>query len=145
MPHKGGKDSLVRTFNRILASAALLPLTAVAVLPASAAPARAGAVTVQCGSTTYHAWANGNGQFTPAHDTASTSTLVPLAFGPSTFTVTDPTGVVVDSGTDPGGAKGSSANAAGAQWCTFSLSGTDPDGFTFSLSGSVLGKVTPIG
>ena len=135
----------MRPTNRILlASAAVLPLAAFAALPASAAPARAGAVTVQCGATTYQTWVNGNGQFTPAHDLASTSTLIPLAFGPTTFTVTDPNGVVVDSGTDPAAAKGSSAHAAGAQWCTFSLSGTDEAGFTFSLTGDVLGKVTPV-
>ena len=129
----------------LLASAAVLPFVAVGTLSASAAPARAGAVTVQCGAMTYQTWVNGNGQFSPAHDLASTSTLVPLAFGPTTFTLTDPNGVVVESGTDPAVAKGSSAHAAGAQWCTFSLSGTDEEGFTFSLTGDVLGQVTPIG
>ena len=128
-----------------IAAALTLPLAAAAVVPASAAPARAGLVTVQCGSTLYQTWVNGNGAFTPAHDLGSTSTLVPLAFGPSTFTLTDPNGVVVDSGTDPGAAKGRSANAAGAQWCSYWLSGTDGDGFTFSVTGTVLGKVTPIG
>jgi hypothetical protein len=136
----------VRPTTRILlTSAAALPLLAIAALPASAAPARAGAVTVQCGATTYQTWSNGNGQFTPVHDLASTSTLIPLAFGPTTFTVTDPNGVVVDSGTDPAAAKGSSAHATGAQWCTFSLSGTDENGFTFSVTGDVLGMVTPLG
>lgn len=136
----------MRSSARLTVAAALtLPLAAVAVVPASAAPARAGLVTVQCGSTLYQTWVNGNGAFTPAHDLGSTSTLIPLAFGPSTFTVTDPNGVVVDSGTDPGAAKGQSANAAGAQWCTFWFSATDPDGFTFSVSGTVLGKKTPIG
>jgi hypothetical protein len=135
----------MRPTNRILlASAAVLPLAALAALPASAAPARAGAVTVQCGATTYQTWVNGNGQFTPAHDLASTSTLIPLAFGPITFTVTDPNGVVVESGTDPAAAKGSSAHAAGGQWCTFSITGTDEAGFTFSATGDVLGMVTPL-
>ena len=135
----------MRPTARLTVAAALtLPLAAFAVAPASAAPARAGLVTVQCGATLYQTWVNGNGSFTPAHDLGSTSTLVPLAFGPSTFTVTDPHGVVVDSGTDPGSAKGQSANAAGAQWCTFWLSETDADGFTFSVTGGVLGKITPV-
>ena len=128
-----------------MAAALTLPLAAGVVAPASAAPARAAFVTVQCGSTLYQTWVNGNGQWSPAHDLGSTSMLVPLAFGPSTFTITDPNGVVVDSGTDPEAAKGESANAAGAQWCTYWLSVTDGDGFTFSVSGPVLGKVTPIG
>lgn len=128
-----------------VAAAATLPLAVLAVAPASAAPPQAGHVTVQCGSTTYQTWVNGNGAWTPAHDLGSTSTLVPLAFGPSTFTVTDPSGVVVDSGTDPGSTKGQSAHSAGGQWCTYWLSGTDPDGFTFSVTGGVLGKVTPVG
>ena len=136
----------MRSSVRVTTAALLtLPFVAVAVAPATAAPARAGLVTVQCGPTLYQTWVNGNGSFTPAHDLGNTSTLVPLAFGPSTFTVTDPHGVVVDSGTDPGSAKGQSANAAGAQWCTYWLSVTDGDGFTFSVSGPVLGKVTPIG
>lgn len=128
-----------------IAAALTVPFAAIASLPAAAAPARAGLVTVQCGSTTYQTWVNGNGAFTPAHDLGSTSTLIPLAFGPTTFTLTDPSGVVVESGTDPAAAKGSSAHAAGAKWCSFSITGTDEDGFTFSVTGAVLGKVTPIG
>lgn len=128
----------------LLAATVALPLAALSALPASAAPAQALPVTVQCGGATYQTWANGNGQFTPVHDLGSTSMLIPLAFGASTFTVTDPGGVVVDSGTEEGAAKGQSAHAAGAQWCTYQLSVTDELGFTFSVSGDVLGMVTPL-
>jgi hypothetical protein len=64
------------------------------------------------------------------------------AAAPGTY---DPNGVVVDPGTEPATAKGNSARAAGAQRCTFSVSGTDEEGFPFSLTGAVLGTVTPLG
>jgi hypothetical protein len=128
-----------------LAAASVLPLFALGASSATAAPARAGAVTVVCGSMTYHTWVNGNGAWTPAHDLASTTTLVPLAFGPTTFVQYDPSGAIVDQGTEPAEAKGQSSNAAGAQWCTFAVDFTAPDGSRFTLSGDVLGKATPIG
>src|SRR5262245_9176387 len=56
---------------------------------------------------TYNAVANGSGHFTPAHDLDSNAVVVPVAFGETTFTVTDPDGNVVDSETDPPASKGS--------------------------------------
>ncbi|HEV8527013.1 MAG TPA: hypothetical protein VGS60_05585 [Actinomycetes bacterium] len=93
---------------------------------------------------TYTVVANGNGQFTPAHDLDSNAVVVPVAFGEITATVTDPDGNVVESETDPPASKGSSAKNPNATTnCSFSASATDPDGFTFSLSGTATVMITP--
>lgn len=93
---------------------------------------------------TYNAVANGSGHFTPAHDLDSNAVVVPVAFGETTFTVTDPDGNVVDSETDPPASKGSSAKNPNATTnCSFSGSVTDPDGFTFSTSGTATVMITP--
>jgi hypothetical protein len=92
----------------------------------------------------YTVVANGSGQFTPAHDLDSTAIVVPVAFGEVTATVTDPNGNVVDSETDPPVSKGSSAQNPNATTnCSFFASATDPDGFTFTLSGTATVLITP--
>ena len=93
---------------------------------------------------TYTVVANGNGQFTPAHDLDSNAVVVPVAFGEVTATLTDPDGNVVDSETDPPVSKGSSAKNPNATTnCSFFASATDPDGFTFTLNGTVTALITP--
>jgi len=106
---------------------------------------------VVCGETTYHTIGEGNGNFTPAHDLASNSMLIPLSFGVFTGTLRDADGNVVGVETDPAQAKGRSANQPGTVDCTFSFvfvsDGSDPAGppagYTFTGEGSVVGKITP--
>jgi len=131
-----------------LATVALTAGLAVTAAPAAADPTGAKnstPVSVTCDNgQTYETVANGGGQFTPAHDLNSTSMLVPVAFGPTTFTATDPDGNVVDSGTDPAVAKGSSAQNPGADMeCSFVVTFQDPDGLTITVEGTVTGFVTP--
>jgi hypothetical protein len=130
-----------------LATVALTAGLAVTAAPASADPTGAKnstPVSITCDGQAYETVANGNGQFSPAHDLNSTSMLIPVAFGPTTFTVTDPDGNVVDSGTEPAEAKGSSAQNPGADMeCSFLLTFQDPDGLTITVEGTVTGFVTP--
>lgn len=100
---------------------------------------------------TYTVVVNGNGDFTPAHDINSNATLVPVAFGDFTGTITDADGNVVDTFTEPGAGKGQSAKG-GKNLVTCALSftevsdGTDPEfpaGFSFTGTGTVVVKITP--
>lgn len=129
----------------VLAAAAALPFLATTAAGAGAAPPNATLVTVQCGVTTYQAWIEDRGPWPTAHDLAGTSTLIPMGFGDATITIYDPSGAVVDTFVDPGRAKGQSAHAVGMQWCTFAIDETDPDGFRLTVTGTVLGKITPTG
>ena len=100
-------------------------------------------LTVDCGSAgSFDVTTNGNGNWTPAHDLNSTTMLIPVAFGPSTSTLTDSEGNIVDQQTDAGGPKGS-ANPAGRTLldCSFS-GGASFDDLTFTLEGTVTGFVT---
>jgi hypothetical protein len=100
--------------------------------------------------STYEVAVMGNGPFTPGHDLASTSVLVPTAFGEFHGTVTDSAGNVVDEFTDPAMTKGSSGDQARATTtsCTFTVTDTfeDPELglLTFTGTGSVTGFVTPV-
>jgi hypothetical protein len=92
----------------------------------------------------YNAVANGSGAWTPAHDTDSSAVLIPLAFGPVTFTLYDPDGNIVDQETDPAIAKAASThNRHATIHCSFFGSATAPDGSMFTISGDVTGFVTP--
>ena len=99
---------------------------------------------------TYQVAVNGNGEFSPGHDLASTSVLVPTAFGEFHGTVTDSAGNVVDEFTDPAITKGSSGDQARATTttCTFTVTDTfqDPElgPLTFTAEGSVTAFVTPV-
>jgi len=99
---------------------------------------------------TYAIAVSGNGEFTPAHDTGSTTVFVPTSFHGSTFTVTDAAGNVVDQGTDDAVAvKGRSERPrATAVTCTYTGSETvtDPElgELTFTFSGGVTGFATPV-
>jgi hypothetical protein len=100
--------------------------------------------------STYQVTVNGNGAFTPGHDLASTSVLVPTAFGELHGVVTDSSGNVIDDFVDPAMVKGSSGDQARATTttCTFTLNETfeDPDLglLTFVGEGSVTGFITPL-
>lgn len=94
---------------------------------------------------TYRVVVNGNGEFTPAHDVDSNSTLVPTAFGGFVGVVLDPNGTVVDTINEPGSTKGqSSKQRRTTTSCTFHVEETDAAGFTFVADGSVTGFVTPL-
>ena len=99
---------------------------------------------------TYQVVGNGNGDFTPAHDVNSTSTLIPTAFGPFHGVVTDLQGNVLAEFTDPAQTKGSSTkDRATSTSCTFTVEFTDfvPEFGQVVRSvgtGSVEGFVTPV-
>lgn len=135
----------------LLAGLAPLATTVLLATPAHADPAGAKdalPLTVTCDNgRVYDVVSNGNGSWTPAHDLASSSTLVPLAFGETTFTITDANGTVLDSETQPASTKGQSGTQvrATATSCSYTGSATDPEsGTTFTLSGTVDAFVTPV-
>lgn len=112
--------------------------------PAVADPMKGEVIPLDCDNgESYTVVVNGNGAFTPAHDTDSNSMLVPVEFGEFTGTVTDAQGNVVDSFTEPGLPKGQSAKGKKTLvTCEFEFSGTE-DGLTFTGSGTVIGFITP--
>ena len=114
------------------------------VVGAAGADPKGEAIPLECDNgKSYTVNTNGNGEFTPGLVADGTAVFVPIAFGDFSFTVTDGSGNVVDSGTEPGAAKGQSAKGVkDAVTCTFSFSGTE-DGFTFTGSGSVVARITP--
>ena len=98
----------------------------------------------------YQVTVNGNGAFTPGHDLASTSVLVPTAFGELHGIVTDSSGNVIEDFVDPPMIKGSSGNQARATTtsCTFIINETfeEPElgQLFFTGEGSLTGFVTPV-
>lgn len=100
--------------------------------PAQAAPSKNGEFTLTCdnGQTYTAVSPPGNGNFTPALATDGTR-FVPVAFGESTYEFTED-GVVIDSGTEPASAKGSSAsNPRATSECTFAST------FSYTENGKV--------
>jgi hypothetical protein len=121
-------------------------IAALATTPASADPKGETFQVVCDNNKTYTITVNGNGEFTPGHDTNSTAVLIPLSFQDFTITITPPGGPP-QTFTDPAVIrKGQSGkNARNTVNCTFSFNDTDPDGTTFVGSGSVTAFVTPRG
>ena len=117
---------------------------------AAADPPRGDIFPVVCDNgSTYQVIGTGNGAFTPAHDLASTSMLIPTAFGEFHATVTDNQGNVIQEETEPPAIKGNSGHRrATTTSCTFTISDSfeDPDLglLTFTVEGSVTGFVTPV-
>jgi hypothetical protein len=131
----------------IAALAVTLALAGIAVAAAAADPSGAknsAPVTIVCGNTTYHAVANGNGAWTPAHDTNSNKVLIPVAFGPETDVFT-PIGGPPQTMISPARSKGSaSPNGQPQIDCSYMVGPiTVPGVGTFSASGTVTGFVTP--
>jgi hypothetical protein len=129
----------------LLAGAMVVPLSWGA--PVLADPRHGEQISLTCGGTTYSVVVNGNGEFTPAHDLASTRVFVPHAFGPFTGTIYDASGAVVATFTEPGSVQGSGHQPNDVS-CTFRISfvsdGSDPDvpaGDTFVGTGSVTGQI----
>ena len=96
--------------------------------------------TLRCDNgQAYDVVVNGNGEFTPAHDLDSNAVLKPFAFGELTITVTDP-GDNTRTFTEPATAK-RNAGKKDLVGCTFTFGSTE-DGLTFTVSGTVLVKIT---
>lgn len=112
--------------------------------PASADPTGE-AFALTCEGTTYAVVVKGNGLFTPAHDADSNTNFMPVFFGEFHGTVTDGTGEVIDSFTDPPVTKGTGKNAD--LDCTYTFAGTfeDPELgiLTVEGTGTVSGFTTP--
>ena len=100
---------------------------------------------------TYEVWSGGNGEFTPAHDVDSHTTIIPVAFGPFHGEVRNPSGGLEQEFDDPAVDKGQSARGVtDPVECTFVVTevsdGSDPEfpaGFTFTGEGSATVRVVP--
>jgi hypothetical protein len=119
--------------------------------PASADP-KGDLFPVVCeNGVTYMVTANGNGAWTPAHDSTSNSILIPTSFTAFHGVVTDSTGTVLDTVDDPPSAKGMSGKHSRSTTtsCTFEIVEhfTDPElgELTFTGTGGVTGFITPLG
>jgi hypothetical protein len=151
----GAGNDCVGDKMRIVRTAALLTGVGALVLcgttSATADPKAGEAFDLTCGSTTYSVVGNGNGEWTPVHDTGSTKTFVPTGFGDFTGTIYDENGVVVDTFTEEGPTvKGSGARDRRGDVisCTFEFDevsdGSDPEfpaGYRFVGTGEVTGFV----
>jgi hypothetical protein len=128
----------------IAAGAAIAGIAA----PSAFAASEKDTIPLECDNgNSYVVVVNGNGDWTPARDTASTSVLVPLSFGDFTGTITYPDGTVEPLPPEPGGAKGkgnAGKHATDLVTCTFSFSGVE-DGVLFEGGGTVTGFITPRG
>jgi hypothetical protein len=134
-------------------SAATIATIGLAAAPSVAAPEKE-AIPLDCGSDgTYLVTVNGNGDFTPANDTASTTVAVPIAFENERFVATAPDGTVLVDETNPDReVKGQVESHSPRQQvhCTFALTFVldqadegFPAGTTLSITGDVIGYLTP--
>jgi hypothetical protein len=133
-----------RVVRRVALVAAVAGVTVLAAAGVAGADPKGEAFPITCDNgVTYQVVVAGNGQFTPAHDVASNSILVPTAFGEQTITLTDPDGNVTTE-TIPPVSKGSSSHPrATTASCTFHIEATE-GGFSFVVDGSVTGFITPV-
>ena len=142
----------IRLCAAALAAAAVPTALAAVASPASADP-KGGTVVISCDNgRTYEATTSkGNGEFTPAHDTASTTVLIPTSFRGFSYTITDAQGNVLDSGSDNSVTVKGNGNAekarATATSCTYTFTETSMDPqlglVTFAGTGAVMGFTTP--
>ena len=127
----------------ILGIAVAVVFAAAVIAPvAGADPTRGKNVThihAVCGSQIVNVVVNGNGEFTPAHDLASTSVFIPTSFN-TTFTFT-PTGGSPQVDLDTSAKK---ARVANTVTCTIPLQTifSGPQG-TGTIQGTVTGFFTP--
>jgi len=130
---------------RLVIAAVGVALAAALVAPfAGADPTNAknsGLIRAVCGGQTITVSVNGNGEFTPAHNTANTSVFIPTAFN-LTFTFTPPGGPS-QSETDTSAKAGP---ITGTTTCNIPLQTlfSGPDG-TGTIQGTVTGFWTPRG
>ena len=129
---------------RLLFVAACVVFVAAAIAPgAGADPTNAKNATqlyATCGSQTVNVVVIGNGEFTPAHDLASTSVFIPTAFD-TTFTFTPSGGGGPSVETDT---SAKAARLANTVTCTIPLQTlfSGPQG-TGTIQGTVTGFFTP--
>jgi hypothetical protein len=136
---------MFRAMRLKFAVAAILALsvTALTVGTASADPLKRVPVTLDCGSGPIDAVTNGNGEFTPAHDVASTGVFVPLQFGTVTDVFTDAEGNTTTTTEPPSPPKGSADPAGRAILdCTFHVDLHGPNGEHLVVDGEVTGFFT---
>lgn len=138
--------SSLRARSAVVAGLAVLPVLSAA--PALAAAPERETFALVCGGTTYTVVVNGQGEFTPARDIASTKVFVPHVFGPFTGVLRDASGAVVEQFTDPGATQGSGKQPRDIT-CTFTFTFTStggpdepPAGYTFTGTGTVSGQVS---
>lgn len=101
-------------------------------------------IPLTCGGTTYLVTTNGNGDWTPARDQASTKVFHPTSFGQFTGTFTPSDGSPPQTVTEPPSqfqAQPQTHNNHDTVSCTFTFTDQGPDG-TFQGSGSVVGWVS---
>ena len=98
-------------------------------------------VTALCSGQQVQVSVNGNGTFTPAHFLDSTSVFIPTALD-ITFSFT-PAGGTTQTMTQDVAKTGSHANEITCDIPEALNTFTNPDGSTFSLSGTVTGFITP--
>ena len=133
----------------LIASAATLVAVGASPVPADPGGKNSFPLTLVCDDgNTYSVVVSGNGEFTPAHDTASNRTFIPTSFGPFHGVVTDSSGTVIDEFTDPAVFKGKSNKPRRTSiTCTFEVHEVfeDPElgELTFDGEGSVTGFRTP--
>lgn len=118
----------------------------------AADPAKGQVVPLICDNgQTYTGVVNGDAEFTAIHDLDSTATIVPVALGPFTGTVTNLTGEVVHSFTNRGSFKGRSVHGlSNPVVCSFTFTdvndGSQPEfpvGYVFTGSGTIVVRITP--
>lgn len=140
----------MRTTTAVAGAAFTLTVAALTASPAQADPKGQTFEVVCENGKNYVVAVNGNGEFTPGHDTASTTVLVPTSFSGFTFVVTNENDEVLFIEEDPStSSKGSSGKErATTTDCSFSVSETfvDPDlgTLTQTFSGDLTGFVTPV-
>ena len=140
----------MRTRSALLVTGVAIATSLVGASAASADPKGETFPVVCDNGVTYEVTINGNGEFTPAHDSTSNSILVPTAFGELHGTITDANGNVIDEFVDPAAFKGRSDKQTRATTtaCTFTITDSfdDPDlgPVTFTGVGSVTGFITPV-
>jgi len=136
-----------RVIARTCTTAGLALLFPLAMAPASSWGDPNGEVLpLTCGGVSYTVVVSGNGEFTPARDTASNKVFIPHAFPSFHGEIRDAAGTLVDSFDDPPVVQGSGKQKNDLS-CTYSFhfvgDGSDdfPVGWTFDGVGTVTGQV----
>lgn len=114
-----------------------------------AQPSKAETFQLTCGDTTYTVWGNGQGEWTPVHDTSGHITFVPHQFINFSGTVYDLQGNVYQEFSDEFVQTQGSGKQKNDVRCTYTFDdvsdGTDPEeppaGYRFVGGGDVTGQV----
>jgi hypothetical protein len=124
-------------FKRACAALAATAIALVGFAPSANADPKADVIPVTCNGQLVQVAVNGNGDFTPGHLVGSTAVAVVLSIDATfTFTTTEGQHFSEHVVRSKGNVRGDTMT------CTFSLSGTEPEG-TFTASGTVVVFLTP--